>query len=203
MKTRPQTAVLKNGLNGKSALVEVRPQGGRIIFVIKQREVKTDMGKPRLVYDLEKDAGPHISGERKKRKETKPPFTTSEAELIKASKAEAEKIISPKKQAEKAKTEKPREKPKAELSDIEQKVLAYVQGLDHPATTNEVRDKFNFPLRANARAIFRKLDKLGYGEMRKDGKRWLFYVKGKEYPKPKEPESKKTKAKAESKTAEA
>jgi hypothetical protein len=93
-------------------------------------------------------------------------------------------------------TEKTKEA--TELSDIQQKVLAFLQGLDHPATSNEVRDKFNFPLRANARNIFRKLDKLGYGEMRKDGKKWLFYVKGKTYS-----DEQKTEAKAESKPAKA
>jgi len=66
-----------------------------------------------------------------------------------------------------------------------------------------VRDKFGSSLRANARNIFRKLDKHGYGEMRKDGKKYLFYVKGKEYPKPQESEAKQTEAKAESKTAKA
>jgi hypothetical protein len=55
----------------------------------------------------------------------------------------------------------------------------------NPAISNEARDKFHFPLRANARRIFRKLEKLGYGELRKDGKggkRYHFYVKGKTYP---------------------
>ena len=70
---------------------------------------------------------------------------------------------------------------KPTLKEIEQKVLDFLKSLDHPATSNEVRDQFGFPLRAPARAIFRKLQQLGYGENRKVGKRYLFYVKGKEY----------------------
>lgn len=99
---------------------------------------------------------------------------------------------------EKPKAEKAKTKPKAEsaktektekvvkstkpaLKEIEQKVLDFLTSLDHPATSIEVRDQFNFPLRAPARAIFRKLEKLGYGENRKVGNRYLFYVKGKVY----------------------
>ncbi len=99
--------------------------------------------------------------------------------------------VSKEPKAKKPKAEKPKEEPK--LSEEEQKVLEFISALDHPANTNEVRDKFGFPLRANARRIFRKLEKLGYGENRKIGKRYLFHVKGKEYPPPKT-ESKKKEA---------
>jgi len=71
------------------------------------------------------------------------------------------------------------------LSDTEEAVLEFVRGLDHPANTTEVRDKFGFPLRANARRIFRKLHAMGYGEDRKVGRRHLFYVTNKVYPEPK------------------
>jgi len=83
------------------------------------------------------------------------------------------------------------------LEDIEQKVhdflntsnhpatmhtvLDFLNSLDHPATTNEVRDEFNFPLRAPARRIFKKLAALGYGENRKVGNKYFFFVKGKKY----------------------
>ncbi len=59
--------------------------------------------------------------------------------------------------------------------------LDFLKTLDHPATSNEVRDEFKFPLRANARRIFRKLEEFGYGENRKVGNKYLFHVKGKEY----------------------
>lgn len=113
-----------------------------------------------------------------------PPETLKASKEPKAKKAKAEKPT--------AKAEKP--KKSATLSEEEQKVLNYISALDHPANTNEVRDKFGFPLRANARRIFRKLEKLGYGENRKVGKRYLFHVKDKKYPSPKvEPkETKKT-----------
>jgi len=112
--------------------------------------------------------------------------------------------------SEPKKTEKAK-KPKAEgkvkittsealkLSETQQKVLDWVSTLDHPATSNEVRDQFGFPLRAPARAIFRKLAKLGYGENRKVGKRYFFYVKGKEYPKPPEEAPTQTSAEAPAK----
>ena len=74
---------------------------------------------------------------------------------------------------------------KATLKDIEQKVLDFLNTLDHPATSNEVRDKFGFKLRADARRIFKKLANLGYGENRKVGNKYLFFVKGKDYPPPK------------------
>ena len=111
---------------------------------------------------------------------------------------------------EKTKVQKAK-KPKAEgkvkittsealkLSETQQKVLDWVSTLDHPATSNEVRDQFGFPLRAPARAIFRKLAKLGYGENRKVGKRYFFYVKGKEYPKPPEEAPTQTSAEAPAK----
>ena len=76
------------------------------------------------------------------------------------------------------------------LKDIEQKVLDFLSSLDHPATSNEVRDKFGFKLRADARRIFKKLANLGYGENRKVGNKYLFHVKGKEYPPPPVPEPK-------------
>jgi len=68
-------------------------------------------------------------------------------------------------------------------AEIEQRVLDFCKTLDHPANSVEVRDKFNFKLRADARRIFRKLDKLGFGENHKEGRKYAFYVKGKEYPK--------------------
>jgi hypothetical protein len=87
-----------------------------------------------------------------------------------------------------------------DLSETEAKVLEFLKSLDHPAITNEARDKFKFPLRANARKIFRKLQKLGYGELRKDGKsgrQYHFYVKGMTYPEPKTEQAKaETSAKA-------
>lgn len=91
------------------------------------------------------------------------------------------------------------EKPK--LKEIEQKVLNFISALDHPATSNEVRDKFGFPLRAPARRIFKKLGALGYGENRKVGKAYRFFVKGKKYPKPKveEPTPAPAEASAETK----
>lgn len=55
-------------------------------------------------------------------------------------------------------------------------------------------------LRANARKLFRKLEKLGFGELRKDGKigrQYHFYVKGMMYPEPKTEQAKvETPAKA-------
>ena len=105
----------------------------------------------------------------------------------------------PSKEPKAPKVEKPKakvakaEKPK--LKEIEQKILDYLTSLDHPATSNEVRDHFNFKLRAPARSIFRKLQKLGYGENRKVGNKYLFHVKGKVYP-PKEPPKKEPKAEA-------
>jgi hypothetical protein len=93
------------------------------------------------------------------------------------------KKASPKAASKKTKEAKIEETKK--LTDTEQKVLDFITNLDHPATSNEVRDKFHFKLRANARAIFKKLQRLGYGENRKGTKRYEFYVKGKEYPPPK------------------
>ena len=84
------------------------------------------------------------------------------------------------------KVEKTEKTKKPILKEIEQKVLDFLTSLDHPATSNEVRDKFGFPLRAPARRIFRRLAALGYGENRKVKRRYLFFVKGKKYP-PKEP----------------
>lgn len=108
-----------------------------------------------------------------KKKEQPIPITTTEApEVAKVAKKEVKK-------------------PK--LTDIEQKVLDFIKTLDHPATSNEVRDEFGFPLRANARRIFRKLEKQGFGENRKVGNRYLFYVKGKEYPKSETKTSENTK----------
>jgi len=175
-KTKVETSVISNRLNGSQAVVEFDPRIPRRA-IIKTKEVEKIMPKG------------------KKQPESKPPFTTTEPEGIK--KAEAEIL----------KKQKTEEKPKAEekpvLSDKQQQVLEYLKTLDHPATTNEVRDKFGFKLRGNARAIFRKLVDHGQGEMRRVGKRYLFYVKGKEYPKPQKPEPKKTEAKAESKSAKA
>ena len=105
---------------------------------------------------------------------------TPPTEKAKAEKTKAEKTKKPK--AEGAKIEKP-EKPA--LKEIEQKVLDFLKTLDHPATSNEVRDKFNFPLRAPARAMFRKFERLGYGENRKTNNKYHFYVKDKVYPPPK------------------
>ena len=95
-------------------------------------------------------------------------------------KVKAEKKKKPK--AEGVKTEKAEKPTKSVLKEIEQKVLDFLKSLDHPATSNEVRDKFNFTLRAPARAMFRKFEKLGYGENRKVGNKCFFYVKGKVYP---------------------
>ena len=69
----------------------------------------------------------------------------------------------------------------SELSEKQKSVLEFVKTLDHPATTNEVRDKFGFPLRANARRILKKLAKLGHGEYIKTGIRYHFHVEGKLY----------------------
>ena len=99
------------------------------------------------------------------KKEKDIPITTSEAKEV----AKATKI------AKKAPE-------KSALNETETKVLEFITNLDHPATSNEVRDQFGFPLRANARVIFKKLAKLGLGENRKEGNRYRFYVKGKEYP---------------------
>jgi hypothetical protein len=73
-------------------------------------------------------------------------------------------------------------------------------GLDEAAETNEVRDEFKFPLRAHTRRIFRKLEKLGYGEDKhirlydEGRKRHYFFVAGKTYPKPKKADPRKAKA---------
>lgn len=104
------------------------------------------------------------------------PISTTEApEVAKAAKGAVKK------------TEKPKsmEKTKDELSELQKEVLKFISNLDHPATSNEVRDEFKFPLRANARRIFRVLEKRGFGENRKEGNRYEFFVKGKEYLKPK------------------
>jgi hypothetical protein len=77
------------------------------------------------------------------------PITTSEAKEIKKS---------PK---EEAKAKKPKQ-PK--LTETEQKVLDFCKTLDQPATSNE-------------RRIFKKLDKLGFGENRKESRKYAFYVK--------------------------
>lgn len=61
-------------------------------------------------------------------------------------------------------------------------MLDFTKTLNHPANSVEVRDKFNFKLRADARRIFRKLDNMGFGENRKIGRKYELYVKGKEYP---------------------
>ena len=101
-----------------------------------------------------------------------------------------EKTEPPKSKDKKPTAKAEKIKKSATLSEEEQKVFEFISALDHPANTNEVRDKFGFPLRANARRIFRKLEKLGYGENRKATKgrrKYLFFVKGKEYPKPPEP----------------
>lgn len=87
--------------------------------------------------------------------------------ITKSASTPAEPPMPPTAPIEKAKTEKTKktEKPKAggkvpfttskppKLKEIEQKVLDYLTSLDHPATSNEVRDHFNFKLRAPARAI--------------------------------------------------
>jgi len=102
-------------------------------------------------------------------------------------KAKTEKTKKPKAKgaAKTEKTEKEAKPPKPALKEIEQKVLTFLKTLDHPATINEIRDQFGFPLRAPARRIFRKLQELGYGENRRVGNKYLFHVKGKKYPKPK------------------
>jgi len=56
--------------------------------------------------------------------------------------------------------------------------------LDHPATSNEVRDKFGFKLRAPARKAFRKLESLGYGKNIKSNGKYNLHVAGKVYPEP-------------------
>lgn len=129
---------------------------------------------------------------------TKPPSNSSQPTPKENSKIKQPKAKKPKK-AEKPKakdkvpiTTSAKAEPKVEtpkLKEIEQKVLDYLASLDHPATSNEVRDQFGFPLRAPARAIFRKLEKFGYGENRKVGNRYRFFVKGKEYPEPKAEEA--------------
>ena len=114
--------------------------------------------------------------------------TPAEPPTAPTEKAKGQKKKKPK--AKGGKTETVEATPtKPALKEIEQKVLDFLKSLDHPATSNEVRDKFNFPLRAPARRIFRKLERLGYGENRKVGNKYLFHVKGKVYP-PKAEETK-------------
>ena len=103
---------------------------------------------------------------------TAPPETGKAEKKKKQPKAEGAEIVKP---------EKP-EKPA--LKEIEQKVLDFLKILDHPATSNEVRDHFNFSLRAPARAMFRKFEKLGLGENRKTNNKYHFFVKDKVYPPP-------------------
>jgi hypothetical protein len=118
---------------------------------------------------------------------TKSASTPSEPPTLPTTQTEKAKAEKTKKQpkAEGPKTEKEAKPTKPALKEIEQKVLSFLKRLDHPATSNEVRDKFNFSLRAPARRIFRKLQKLGYGENRKIGKAYKFFVKDKVYPPPK------------------
>jgi len=107
----------------------------------------------------------------------------SKAKIVYDAKAHAEadkNLNSPKKKKIPITTSEP---PK--LKELEQKVLDFLNSLHHPATSNEVRDKFGFKLRADARRIFKKLANLGYGENRKVGNKYFFFVKGKEYPPPK------------------
>jgi hypothetical protein len=75
----------------------------------------------------------------------------------------------------------------------EQKVLEFCKTLGYPVTSNEVRDKFEFSLRANARRIFKKLDKLKFGKLRKDGKsgcQYHFYANSMAYPETKTEQAK-------------
>src|SRR5208337_5260735 len=89
------------------------------------------------------------------------PITTTEAEGMKAEEkrqAEAAKSKQPKQPKEPKKVaEKSAKIPEANLDENTQKILDFLRCLDHPATTNEVRDKFGFKMRAPARAAFRKL----------------------------------------------
>lgn len=101
-------------------------------------------------------------------KETKPTMSAENIVVDDEPKAETAKVVKVDKDA---------------LKDIDKEVLVFCKSLDHPATTNEVRDRFNFPLRANARRIFKKLERLGYGEDKKIGNRYLFHVKAKKYAK--------------------
>jgi len=66
-----------------------------------------------------------------------------------------------------------------QLTKIESKVLQFLETLDHPATSNEIRDKFGFRGRDPARRLMKKLAKLGYGECLKERNRYRFYLKGK------------------------
>lgn len=164
---------IKNRLNGEKATITwvQREKGGRKIPIIKKTEVKK-LGKKKKIEKTEQPI---------------PISTTEASEVAKAAKAtvkDAEKSN----RMEMPKTEKPKasKKPKAELSKLQKEVLKFITDLDHPATSNEVRDEFKFPLRANARRIFRVLEKRGFGENRKEGNRYRFYVKGKEYPEPTE-----------------
>jgi hypothetical protein len=104
------------------------------------------------------------------------------AEPPQTSTASIEKSKIEKTKAEGVKTEKRAKPTKPALKEIEQKVLDFLNSLDHPATSNEVRDKFNFSLRAPARAMFRKFERLGYGENRKTNNKYQFFMKGKVYP---------------------
>lgn len=111
-------------------------------------------------------------------KEPKIPITTSKGkEIKKAEKTEKESL----------------KLKRSELTEMEQRVLDFIKTLDHPANSVEIRDKFNFKLRADARRIFRKLDNLGFGENRKEGRKYRFYVKDKVYLE--QPKVEKTKKK--------
>ena len=152
-----ETAVVKNPLTGKKAVIEYNRQSRKAVLREADSPKTSKVEKP-PVKKTEKTKKPKAGG--------KVPFTTSE-------------------------------KPK--LKEIEQNVLDYLTSLDHPATSNEVRDQFGFPLRAPARRIFRRLAALGYGENRKIGNRYLFFVKDKKYPPKAEPPKAEPKAEAKAK----
>lgn len=181
---KTKTETIKNPLNGEEAAITwvQRENHGRPIPIIKKIEVK-NMGKKMKIEKTEQPI----------------PITTSEsAEIAKAVKTavkdtkKSNRMETPKVEISETKKSEPSEKPKSELSKLQKEVLKFISNLDHPAITNEVRDHFGFPLRANARVIFKKLAKLGFGENRKIGNHYEFFVKGKKYPKPKaEVETKK------------
>jgi hypothetical protein len=170
-----QIAVLENGLNGKEATVEIRPiPNSRRSVVIVKKEVGNMEKQP---YDSENlilnatDA---------------PRFSTTEIEGVKAEEKHAEqkskqKQKKGKESAEKGTAKIGKDSAKPELNEQTQKILDFLRTLDHPATSNEVRDHFHFKLRAPARKAFRKLEKLGYGKNIKGNAKYHFHIKDMTY----------------------
>jgi hypothetical protein len=160
---------IENRLTGEKATI-MRDRANHRTLIMKSASV------PKIVYDPTKNRTIAKTESAAASEIPTPPIEKPKAEKKKKPKAEDAKT---------EKVEKEVKPAKPALKEIEQKVLDFLKTLDHPATSNEVRDHFNFSLRAPARAMFRKFEKLGFGENRKTNNKYHFFVKDKVYPPPK------------------